>query len=91
MKVTAEIQDGAIHLMQVLPGMGAHYTPEQVDMAIDNVLSNHRATTLLYVREQLTRLWESMPESWTKETQEGYVLGYRQAIADATALLSRMP
>jgi len=85
----SEIQDGAIHLMQVIPGLGDHYMESVVNMAIENVLEHAEERVLAEVREKLDRLWASTPESWSVTSQEGYMLGYKQAIRDAIMLLDK--
>jgi hypothetical protein len=39
------------------------------------------------MRAKVETLWQSTPESWARETKEGYVLGYREAIREVLILI----
>lgn len=54
--------NGTIHLMQVLPGIGEHYSLDQVHRAIGNVLGNYDEHLRAHLVERMQGWLDSPPE-----------------------------
>jgi hypothetical protein len=52
---------------------------EAVEAAVD--------THMMWVKGRIKKVWDDMPEGWTSLTQEGYIMGYKQAIQDVLAVI----
>jgi hypothetical protein len=78
------IAEGAIHLMQVLPGMGEHYSPAEVDLAVANVLTHYQRRLRRDLWERVDALRSDDPDP----TRAGFVNGWDSALTNVLDLLN---